>query len=188
MEYGDFAVVWGTAGPTAWHRPDGWVPAAVPMEFILGRSDDAAVAVANVGAHRTGFEFSLITAVRLLDQAERRFHPRMIHRGLVDGELSPEFLRLELRFADGSMVTSANEYPGPRDMELPGPVLQMTGGHGADRHYRAGYWVSPLPPEGTLTFVCEWPAFGIAECRVDIDPPPILEAAGRSLALWPDAR
>jgi hypothetical protein len=163
------------------------VLAAVPMEFILGRSDDAAVAVGHIAADRKGFEFSLITALRRIDPAKRRFHPGMIHRGLTEGELSPEFLRLELRFADGSMVTSTRECPGPADEEMIGPVLEMTAGHGGDRQYRAEYWVSPLPPVGALTFVCEWPAFGIPETRVEVDVAPILDAANRSVALWPDA-
>jgi hypothetical protein len=34
--------------------------------------------------------------------------------------------------------------------------------------------------------VCEWPARGIAESRVEIDAGSILEAAGRAVTLWPD--
>ena len=44
----------------------------------------------------------------------------------------------------------------------------------------------PLPPAGPLEFVCEWPAFGIAESRAGIDAQLILDAARRSVRLWPE--
>jgi hypothetical protein len=48
--------------------------------------------------------------------------------------------------------------------------------------------VWPLPPAGTLAFVCEWPLRGIVETRAEIDAAPILEAAGRAEVLWPEDR
>jgi hypothetical protein len=48
------------------------------------------------------------------------------------------------------------------------------------------HWVWPLPPPGPFTFVCEWPARGIAESRAQIDAGSILEAAGRAVTFWPD--
>jgi hypothetical protein len=47
-------------------------------------------------------------------------------------------------------------------------------------------WVWGLPPPGPLAFVCEWPARGIPETRVEIDAGLVLEAAGRAVAIWPD--
>jgi len=44
----------------------------------------------------------------------------------------------------------------------------------------------PLPPAGPLEFVCEWPAFGIAESRAGIDARLILDAARHSVRLWPE--
>jgi hypothetical protein len=38
---------------------------------------------------------------------------------------------------------------------------------------------------GPLEFVCEWPAFGVAETRAVIAQL-ILDAAGRSIGLWPE--
>ena len=42
------------------------------------------------------------------------------------------------------------------------------------------------PLAGPLEFVCEWPTFGIAETRADIDAQLILDAAQRSIRLWPE--
>ena len=48
------------------------------------------------------------------------------------------------------------------------------------------WWAWPLPPAGPLEFVCEWPPFGIAESRTGIDAQLILDAARRSVRLWPE--
>ena len=37
-----------------------------------------------------------------------------------------------------------------------------------------------------LEFVCEWPTFGIAESRARIDAQLVLDAARRSVRLWPE--
>ena len=47
------------------------------------------------------------------------------------------------------------------------------------------YWVWPLPPSGPVTFVCEWPAYDIAETRVTVEAALIIEAAERAVPLVP---
>ena len=39
---------------------------------------------------------------------------------------------------------------------------------------------------GPLEFVCEWPALGLPETRAGLDAKLTLDAAGRSIRLWPD--
>jgi len=39
-----------------------------------------------------------------------------------------------------------------------------------------------------LTFVCEWPAYGIPETRAAIDGQLILDAARHSIQIWPDGQ
>ena len=53
-------------------------------------------------------------------------------------------------------------------------------GGGAPYSFFSRWWTWPLPPAGPLEFVCEWPAFDIAESRVGIDAQLILDAAQRS--------
>jgi hypothetical protein len=43
-----------------------------------------------------------------------------------------------------------------------------------------------VPGPGTLTIVCEWPAHGIPEARIEIDAGVISAAAERVQVVWPD--
>jgi hypothetical protein len=81
-----------------------------------------------------------------------------------------------------------------QDMQMPGPgavaggqqlVLVQQGGGGGEQSVDQTYWVSPLPPEGPVTFVLAWPAFGIPESRTVLDSAAIRAAADRSQLLWP---
>ena len=76
--------------------------------------------------------------------------------------------------------------PAP-DGEPEGPVLVQHGGGGGGRRWDQDYWVWPLPPPGSLAFVCEWPAVGIPESRAETDAGQVLEAAQRSVVLWPES-
>ncbi|HEY5353674.1 MAG TPA: hypothetical protein VIK57_14580, partial [Streptosporangiaceae bacterium] len=48
------------------------------------------------------------------------------------------------------------------------------------------WWAWPLPPAGSLEFVCEWPVFGIPETRTGVDGQVILDAVAHSVRLWPE--
>jgi hypothetical protein len=60
------------------------------------------------------------------------------------------------------------------------------GGGGGGGRWRQDFWVWPLPPAGSLAFVCEWPAAGIALSRADTDAQQLLDGAARAVALFPD--
>jgi hypothetical protein len=70
--------------------------------------------------------------------------------------------------------------------ELTGVTLNPGGFGGGLRHRNWSYWISPLPPAGPVTFVCEWAAAGIPETQVSLDAQLIVDAAGRSVQLWPE--
>jgi hypothetical protein len=59
-------------------------------------------------------------------------------------------------------------------------------GGGAPHTHFSRWWAWPLPPKGSLEFVFESPAFGIPETRADLDAQLILDAADRSIRLWPE--
>jgi hypothetical protein len=46
--------------------------------------------------------------------------------------------------------------------------------------------VWPLPPEGLLRFVVEWPVYDIAESSVEIDSSSIRDASERAVSVWDD--
>jgi hypothetical protein len=65
-------------------------------------------------------------------------------------------------------------------------MLMPRGGGGGPRRNDMTYWVFPLPPPGPLAIVCEWPAYGIEESRIEIDAALIIDASARAVRLWPD--
>src|SRR5689334_13849844 len=118
-------------------------------------------------AFSTGFRFTL--AVRL-----RRARPDLAHGGLfmlVSSHVRPgiaiplaDRLLLGLEYPDGQRASTL------QDMRMLGPgavpdgqqlVLVQQGGGGGEQSVNQTYWVSPLPPEGPMTFVLAWPAFGM---------------------------
>ena len=65
--------------------------------------------------------------------------------------------------------------------------MRLVRWEGYDRlAWEVDVWIWGLPPPGPLAFVCEWPARGIPESRVEIDAGLVLEAAGRAVPIWPD--
>lgn len=178
-----------------WQRrmsaPENEFPAGAGVTVLLGRTDDAAVGLTQIEAFSTGFQFTL--AVRL-----RRTRPEFdqgrlftlisshTHSGI---EIPLENrLLLGLEYADGRRASTLQDArllrPGaaPDDRQL---VLVQQGGAGGDQSVDQTYWVSPLPPEGPVTVVLAWPAFGMPESRTVLDSAPIRAAADRSQLLWP---
>jgi hypothetical protein len=75
--------------------------------------------------------------------------------------------------------------PAPAGSESAGLILNPLSFGAGRRHQDRSYWVWPLPPAGPLAFVCEWAAFDIPEARAGTEAQPILDAAQRTVQLWP---
>lgn len=171
--------------------PENEFPAGVGLSVLLGRTDDAAVGIGQIEVFSTGFRFSL--AVRL-----RRPRPRHAGGGLfmlIGAHTHPgveipleDRLLLGLEYADGRRASTLQDVRmlgpagAPDDQAL---VLAQQGGGGGDQSVDQRYWVSPLPPDGPVTFVLAWPAFGFPESRTVVDGSAIRAAADRSELLWP---
>jgi hypothetical protein len=172
----------------SWELPEADLPGIVSIDTLqLARSDRAVAAITGMAAHTTGFEIFL--TVRLHPDSER------------DGPPNPrdirESFRFGVQFADGSKAISRHvrrfKGPGPvraprRDPETEpdGPILAPYMTAAGPGTHSSRWWVWPLPPAGPVDFVCEWPVFGIPETRTTLDATPILDAARRSLQLWPE--
>ena len=63
-------------------------------------------------------------------------------------------------------------------------MLQPTGGGGSRDYLDVEAWVWPLPPEGPLGFVCEWPLAEIPLSRAVVDASVLRTAAVRATTLW----
>jgi hypothetical protein len=175
------------AGP-----PETELGTVVPMRAVLAFGTGVAIAMTDCVAFSNGFEIGItVKAKEPIDDSSMFFHPRR-HPGK---QLPDDLLRIGLQFADGRKGTSVRpdrhfmEYYRAkregREAEAPaGPVLMMRSGGGGGRSWQQRFWVWPLPPEGSITIACEWPAMGVALTTHALDAGEILRAARTSRKLW----
>jgi hypothetical protein len=153
--------------------PTGEFPCAIAIgPLVLARTESLAVAIIAVWAFQTGFEFWASAKFR-------RGQPP------ATGDLAPqESARVGLQFADGRKAASFGS--GPEQGAAPtGIFLMPLGLSGGLQHRDWSYWAWPLPPAGPVTIVFEWAGAGIAEQRGSLDAELILDAARRSVRIWP---
>jgi hypothetical protein len=177
--------------------PDGWIGAVLPVQGLIGRSEEAAISLARVVAYPVGFEVTLDAFTRTVSWGwafDERFGEW--HRG--EHERPPaELLRYGIEFADGRKASNLGAMLGGTvvampagDGEEPDPAKDIRlvpgGGHGGGRHSRQEFWVWPLPPPGPVAFVCEWPRYGIPESRVEVEAASIGAAAQKATEIWPE--
>jgi hypothetical protein len=157
------------------------------VERVLGRSDDAVVAIGGIAGYPNGFEFTIAAILRV----GRRGGPVTPHLHAFDPDDAPpdRFLRLGVEFSDGRRATNLSPPRMPAadpSNEPTGPMLMPRAAGGGPRRNDSTYWVWPLPPPGLLAIVCEWPAYGVEESRISLDAALIIEASLRAVRLWPD--
>jgi hypothetical protein len=167
-----------------WEQPEGEFPGIVQIDtLVLARTDEVAVAVTGLSAFSTGVEIFMTARIRPSAGRPEQHLPG----GPRDLAASRQSFRFGLQFSDGGKAAGS---PGGRrghDTEPTGPVLYPFAGGGGPHSFVSRWWAWPLPPAGPLEFVCEWPAFGIAESRIEIDAGLVLDAARRSVRLWPES-
>ena len=166
-----------------WEPPEAELPGIVPIgTLLLARTDQLAVAVTGLSAFSAGIEIFLTARIR--PSAE---HPEEhLPGGPRDLAASRRSFRFGLQYSDGGKAAGSPGSRPDRDSEPAGPVLYPFAGGGGPHSFISRWWTWPLPPAGPLEFVCEWPAFGVAESRAGIDAQLILDAARRSIRLWPE--
>lgn len=172
-------------------KPANVIGEPVPLSLILARTPKVGINVRHLTAYPTGFEFYAVVHCQLDGDAWDPMHGLEGYRGrhgaTSGDEMADEILRLGVQFADGSKATNLGPpMVGPADERPKGPILMHHGGYGGGNIVEQGYWVWPLPPPGPLAFVCEWPKYGIALTRQEIDANLIRDAATRAFELWPD--
>lgn len=171
--------------PPPWLGPPAnMIGGAVPLQLVIARRKAVAVAVMNARAYPTGLEFTV--SVRRPRGRSALEEPPFGCRPVSGGEIEPEIFRFGVQFSDGRKATSLGGFPHLPDEEPPGPVLVMRGGSGGGGQWDHGFWLYPLPPPGTLAFVCEWPSEGVSLSRVEVDASLVREPADQAEELWED--
>jgi len=170
---------------------DGIVGEAVPVRFFLARSRKAAVKIQRLTAYPMGFEFQVVAlsvggAVEEITGEWPR--PWLGAEGGVEVAPDDRF-RLRVEFADGSSADNtarpADGRRGPTPaLQNRGLILEALSGGSSAGSTNALYWVSPLPPLGSVVFQCEWPKYGLRTTRRLVDSDLIVDAAMRSIEVW----
>jgi hypothetical protein len=165
-----------------WDPPEAEFPGIVAMDtLVLARTDEVAVAVTGISVYSNGMEIFMTARSRPGDHPEDH-----APGGPRDLAASRRSFRFGLQLADGSKAVGCPGRRPEHDSEPAGPVLFPFAGGGGPHSFVSRWWAWPLPPKGPLEFVCEWPTHRIAESRVGLDAQLILDAADRSIRLWPE--
>jgi hypothetical protein len=174
-----------------WSRPRRMLPGYLGTDFVLAQSDEAAVIVHGIACYPTGFAFQLETVMRYEREDDEDFALgdafHAWHHIPRSAEVSPKLLRFGIAFSDGAKVTTLDADRWERRDERPDevrPHLELGGGGGGDGEWSYEIWIWPLPPEGPVTFACEWPAFGIEETTRRVEGRRFVRAAGRAKAVF----
>jgi hypothetical protein len=167
--------------PRPWDPPESEIPAIVPIDTLqFAQSGQAAIAITGIAAYSQGIEIFVAQRIRP-DAPGFDEDPSLV--ALTHPQTEPQSFKISLRLADGSEVISARS---GGDAKPAGPILRPRGGGGSAHSVLMRWWAWPLPPKGPLEFACRWPLYGIAETRIAIDAQLILDAAQRSIRLWPE--
>lgn len=160
-----------------WDRPTGQFgyPVNIPP-LLLVRTDKVAIAVTGLAAFQSGFEFWLNVQHHSFDCPK-----------FAKEEPLEQALHFGLEFADGQKVATYSLLPEVSQLGEPAGIVLRAISFGVwGQSQYMHYWVWPLPPVGPVAFVCEWPAYDVAESAAHVDASLIRHAASRSLFIWSD--
>jgi hypothetical protein len=172
-----------------WMSSETVIPGSVAGELLLVRTEAVAVALGSLRAYPNGLKFVVHVRLRRDDQSSPYglHDPFGEHDPLGRGKQQDDLLRLGVLFADGRRTVNESGWKSERDYSESGePLLRAEGSGGSSRYWDGDFWLYPLPPDGPLTFIVSWPAYGITEARGELDAAAIRAAAARAVDLWPD--
>ena len=165
--------------------PKNELPGLVPYPVRLAATDAGAIGISAIAAYARGFNVT-VQAIAARRPSRGRLYDPLQWLEVPPGELADELIRFGIELADGTKLTNVGlmAFDDETDTLAEAGMFPGAGG-GGDRDWETEFWVWPLPPQGPLAFVCEWPAMGIPETRHEIDARLVRDAAERSRSLWP---
>ncbi|MFJ4045239.1 hypothetical protein ACIPV2_05780 [Microbacterium sp. NPDC089987] len=181
--------------PRWWQAPENELPVLIPASEVLAVTDHAAVALVAVAVYSDGIELRIQRRLRrngiAIEDWNELTGAFVEHMGFGSANPAGRF-RVGVVLADGTKVTDASPFFGGGDpmAEPEGFTLsrrEQGGGGGPHAYSSADHlWLWPLPPDGPIEVVVQWPAFGIGETRLTIDAGPVSESSARARPFWAD--
>jgi hypothetical protein len=187
--YGDDGQGFSTPPMDPWWRPpEDELPVLVPLAERIAVTPQVALVLTSARVFREGVEFRVDRRHRRGDLSERDWQLAQwdFHGPWARRETGR--LRYGVALGDGSKALL--DEPGPGfGLERPtGYSLRQSdsSGSGSEAFYLTndGLWLWPLPPEGPLELVAEWPAQGIPETRVVLDGGALRAVAAGVTRVW----
>lgn len=179
------------SGAQAWYRrlmpPEDELPYTMPIPSLTARGSDAALAITGIKVFTNGL--TLDVAVRLRRLVDLGNVPRL-PEGLGNRQQPPSSKRdqnfwMRVEYADGRTATNIAAPSLPRtSLAADEPTLTPNGGRGGQLSADKVFWLTPLPPDGRVTFVCAWLELGIPETRFALDDAELSTAGARANQLW----
>ncbi len=161
-----------------WIAPENELPVAVPVNVVLARTDDVAVALTRVQVYTSGVSFELVVRVRpsVVESLGRSLNELFWQHGPGSGQ---RFL-LGIEFSDGRRAATLAGVA--RDDEI---VFHSGGGGGGDTAIDQSWWLNPVPPDGPVRLIARCPDLGIAETAVELDGTALRRTMDDVVTLWP---
>lgn len=172
----------------AWQRqhqpPSNEIGVTVPLDLVLGRTNDVAVVLTNALVHTTGLLLTVAARGRVPLVLSPGGLGQVPHKVLGDGQTDSR-LMLGVEFADGRRASNLlpRRPPGVTADDRH-PMLALIGGNGVADRYDARWWLRPLPPVGPVRVVCAWPVHDLPETITQLNGDQLQAAASQVQVLW----
>lgn len=159
--------------------PDDEVPANVPFSMIVGRTSSLALALADISVYSTGFSFATYLfardsrSARVFESWSSSWH---LPQPATDFELT-------VTYPDRTTFSVARVPQDVYTKEAVRPLMHLRGSI-AERFSQLTVFVSPLPPEGTVSVTCEWPSQGLTLTKAELESVILLGACARIIRVW----
>jgi hypothetical protein len=161
--------------------PNNEIPLAATLGVVvLAHTEDVAVFLGGARIFRRGLGFTLTAVTR---------EPSPELHGRVDpAQPAVGGILFGVELSDGRRSsTGAGRWP-PR-AELPAAdelILTCSGGGGGDLRVDYEYFLSPVPPDGSMTLYLMWPDLGLDQTSVTVDTTGWAASAASISELWPE--
>ena len=157
---------------------------------MVATNDRVAILIRDVACYLSGFHMALETVPRYVDDVGNEDYGDLFWRTRRGTDPSPQLLRVEIAYADGKRASTVDAVDPMSDLDnlyAGGPEqlrLQLGDGGGGGGSWSFSLWVTPLPPDGPVTFTCAWPALGVEPTDLTVQGSRFVEAARKARPIF----